>query len=217
MSAPPNSPIRILLVDDHELFREGLARLLASDPGLQLIAQCGSIPEAVSALCTTEFDLILLDVDLGLVEGTELLRRLPATPFQGRVLVITAGVDDVRARELLSLGVAGIFLKHNSPALLVQSIRQVMDGYTWIDQHHMQSVLRREEPQNHSFRQPFTAREKQVLRMVLEGRQNKEIAAALAISESGAKALMQQLFNKTGVRTRSQLVRVALEQYRDLL
>jgi DNA-binding NarL/FixJ family response regulator len=209
------TPIRILLVDDHELFREGLARLLAVDPAFQLVAQCGTVAEAVAALSGQPIDLILLDIDLGLVEGSELLRRLPAT-FQGRVLVLTGGVEEARARELLAFGVAGIFLKHDSPALLAQSIKQVMEGWTWLDQSSVRMLLKHsEEEATAPPRQQFTAREREVLRLVLQGRQNKEIASVLGISESAAKATMQQLFNKTGVRTRSQLVRVALEQYRD--
>lgn len=211
-------PVRILLVDDHELFREGLARLFSAEPAFKLVAHCGSIPEALAILAEQTIDLILLDIDLGSEDGTVLLRRLPSTPFQGRVLVITGGVGETRARELMSLGVAGIFLKHNSPALLSQSIRQVMDGWTWVDQHSMRFLLSHpEEEADRRSSQQFTSREKQVLRLVLQGRQNKEIAAQLDISESAAKSTMQQLFNKTGVRTRSQLVRVALEQYRDEL
>ncbi len=211
-------PIRILLVDDHQLFREGLARLLSAEPGLCLTAHCGTIPEAVAILSEEPIDLILLDIDLGLFEGTELLRHLPSTSFQGRVLVITGGVNETRARELMSLGVAGIFLKHSSPALLSQSIKQVMEGWTWVDHNSMRILLGHQEKETgHRPRRPFTSREKQVMRLVLQGRQNKEIAAQLDISESAAKATMQQLFNKTGVRTRSQLVRVALEQYRDEL
>ncbi|MGI9102776.1 MAG: response regulator [Terriglobales bacterium] len=208
-------PVRILLVDDHELFREGVARLLAAEPSFQLVAHCGTIDEALAVLSEHPIDLLLLDIDLGPIEGTELLRRLQSTRFKGRVLVITGGVDEARVRELLSMGVAGIFLKHNSPALLSQSIAQVMEGWTWLDQHHMRLVFTQEATADNAARQQFTAREKQVLRLVLQGRQNKEIASLLDISESAAKATMQQLFNKTGVRTRSQLVRVALEQYRD--
>ncbi len=202
-SAHSKTPVRILLVDDHELFREGLSRLLQADPAVRLVAHCGSIAEALAIVSDQTIDLILLDIDLGREDGTELLRRLTLTAFQGRVLAVTAAVDEARTRELIRLGVAGIFLKHNSPALLSQSIRQVMEGRTWFDQTSDQG-------QHHS----FTPREKQVLRLVLQGRQNKEIASQLDISESAAKAAMQQLFNKTGVRTRSQLVRVALEQYR---
>ncbi len=202
-------------MDDHELFREGIARLLAAEPEFHLVAHCGSVQEAVGILSQRAIDLILLDIDLGAIEGTELLRRLHSTPFKGRVLVITGRIDETRARELLSMGVAGIFLKHNSPALLSQSIRQVMEGWTWLDQHHMRAVFNAGEAEQTPQQQQFTSREWQVLRFVLQGRHNKEIAALLDISESAAKATMQQLFNKTGVRTRSQLVRVALEHYRD--
>jgi two-component system nitrate/nitrite response regulator NarL len=208
------SPVRIVLLDDHELFREGLARLINSETGLQLVGNCGSIPEAIKVLSEQQVDLILLDLDLGDEEGIDLLRRLPSLDYKGRILVITGGLTDFYVRELLSLKVSGIFLKHKSPALLMQSIRHVMAGGTWIDQQHLRTVF---ESSNDSEVQhkPFTSRENEVLRLVVQGLQNKEIAAKLNISESAAKATMQQLFHKTGVRTRSQLVRVALERYRD--
>jgi len=212
--AASKSPVKILLLDDHELFREGLARLIAAEPAFQLVSHCGSIPEAVAVLAEKQIDLILLDIDLGCAEGTELLPRLPALHYTGRVLVITGGVDDARARDLLSLGVAGIFLKHNSPVQLMQSMKQVMEGWTWIDQHHLRLVMQPETKTEGAAHQRFTSREKHVLRLVVQGLQNKEIAADLKISESAAKATMQQLFNKTAVRTRSQLVRVALERFK---
>jgi DNA-binding NarL/FixJ family response regulator len=213
--AASKSPVKILLLDDHELFREGLARLIAAEPEFHLVNHCGSIPEAVAVLAEKHIDLILLDIDLGSADGTELLERLPSLHYSGRVLVITGGVDDARARDLLSRGIAGIFMKHKSPVQLMQSIKHVMEGWTWLDQHHLRLVMQPEPKTERTAHERFTSREKQVLRMVVQGLQNKEIAADLNISESAAKASMQQLFNKTGVRKRSQLVRVALERYKE--
>ena len=118
---------------------------------------------------------------------------------------------------MMSIGVSGIFLKANSPDLLIEAIRAVMRGETWMDPTY---AAREKESARPEFarRARFTDRDRQVLRGVFDGLANKAIADCLQVSESAIKASLQQLFGKTGVRTRSQLVRVALENYRqDLL
>jgi len=129
---------------------------------------------------------------------------------------VTAGVDAGVAAELISSGICGVFRKHDSAALLAQAIRDVMAGKVWMDQEQLQTALSSEVavPGETGSRR-FTEREQQVLSCVFEGLANKEIAARIGVSESSVKATLQQLFSKTGVRTRSQLVRIVLEQYRD--
>jgi len=113
-------------------------------------------------------------------------------------------------------GISGVFRKHDSAALLAQGIREVMAGKVWLDQEQLEAALTSESaaPEEARTRQ-FTPRQRQVLSFVFEGLVNKEIAHRLGVSGSSVKATLQQLFSKTGVRTRSQLVRVVLEQYRD--
>ena len=107
-------------------------------------------------------------------------------------------------------------MKHGSPALLIQGIRETMDGKALFRQEILRRALQCDEPPPaHQRRASLTERERQVLSFVFEGLANKQIADRLQISETAVKATLQQLFAKTGVRTRSQLVRVALEQYRD--
>ena len=146
----------------------------------------------------------------------ESLRLAGAQGFKGKILVVTAGVDQRAAAELIRSGISGVFLKHDSAALLAQGIRDVIAGKVWLDQEQLQTALRAEvtTPQD-SQTKPFTEREQQVLSCVFEGLANKEIAARIGVSESSVKATLQQLFSKTGVRTRSQLVRIVLEQHRD--
>lgn len=218
-SAEGRARVRILLVDDHALFREGLARLLAAEADFDVVAQCGTVDEAIAIVSTRPVDLVLLDVDLGSERGSELMRRVGQRDAPARVLVVTAGLTDTEAAWFLREGAAGIFLKHDPPGVLVRSIRQVMDGEASVDHRILTGVLRMgAAPANDAHgKSPLTTREREVLRGVLEGHANKEIAADLEISESSVKAALQQLFHKTGVRTRSQLVRIALEQYRDEL
>lgn len=204
--------IRILLLDDHALFREGLSRLLETEPDLEMAALCATVGEATEILGRASIDLVLLDYDLGRERGLPFIGAARQLGFQGRFLMVTAGMTDAECVEALKLGVSGIFLKHSSPTSLAQAIRKVMAGDVSLDQGSIQALLEvARHPEPASANQPFTARESQVLQGVFEGLSNKEIGARLNISESSVKAALQQLFQKTGVRTRSQLVRIALE------
>ena len=215
--SPPARTIRIVLVDDHALFREGLSRLLGTERDFQVVAQCGTVKDALDVLSREPADVVLLDVDLGPERGSEFMAGARRIGFRGRVLVVTAGLRDDEAAFFLREGAAGIFLKHDSPAVLARSIRHVMDGEASIDQRLLAGLMRTAAEEEEPGRAALTDRERGVLRGVFEGQANKEIAVQLGISESSVKAALQQLFQKTGVRTRSQLVRIALEQYRDQL
>jgi two-component system nitrate/nitrite response regulator NarL len=207
--------IRALLVDDHSLFRESVARVLGMEPDLE-VEHCGSIREALAILARQTFDLVLLDHDLGSERASQFLPAARQAGFEGRVLVVTAWVSDTEARRLIRQGVAGIFLKEAPLSDLSASIHMVMAGGTWLDSSftHMEP----ETANNDGAAVPlFNDRQRKVLHFVLEGLSNKEIAWRLQISESYVKAILQSLFQKTGVRTRGQLVRVAFEQYEDQL
>ena len=218
MSAAAANNIRLLLIDDHTLFRESLSRLLQSEQGLEVVANCSSLIEAVRILKSHEIDMVLLDLDLGSEKGADLLEDLQAIGFEGKVLLVTAGVNDRDVPGMIRKGIAGIFMKHNPPALLVQGIRDAMNGKVLFEQDLLKRVF---EAAGESHSEPrhtgLTARERLVLSLVFEGLTNKEVADRIHISESAVKSCLQHLFTKTGVRTRSQLVRVALEKYRDEL
>ena len=210
--------IEILLVDDHALFRESVARLLSAEPGFTVVAHCGSTATGLETLRQQHVDIVLLDFDLGEREGTQFLRLAKEQGFGGKVLVVTAGVAEGEAAELIRNGASGIFMKHNSASLLAQGIRDVVAGKVLFAQELLQRVMAGgSKPESEAESERFTQRERQVLSYVFEGLANKAIAARIEASESSVKAILRQLFSKTGVRTRSQLVRIALEQHRDQL
>jgi two-component system, NarL family, nitrate/nitrite response regulator NarL len=212
-----DSPIRILLIDDHALFRESVARLLGSEPGFQVVGGCASVDAGLDFLRRDAADIVLLDFDLGGRNGTQFMHAARERGFGGQVLVVTAGVDEEEAADLIRAGVSGIFMKHKSAPLLAQAIRDVTAGKVWFDPALLRAVVARGAKSSADAQESrFTLRERQVFSCVLEGLANKEIGGRLGVSESAVKATLQQLFSKTGVRTRSQLVRIALEQYRDL-
>ena len=203
---------RLLLVDDHPLFREGLARLLASDPDFEIVAQCSTATEALQLLNRFDIDIVLLDFDLGDEQGNRFISSAHQSGYKGKILMVTAGMTATESSAALKLGASGILLKHSSPDTLAKAIRLVAKGETWVDQKViLQMAEQFPQGNTQTLPQTLTEREDQVLRGVFEGLANKEIAAKIGVSESSVKATLQQLFDKTGVRTRSQLVRIALE------
>jgi DNA-binding NarL/FixJ family response regulator len=206
--------IKLLLIDDHTLFREGLARLLEAESGLELVGNFSSTEEALKALERTSVHVVLLDFELGAKNGLEFFRAFQEKQFQGRVLMVTAGMSDADTFRALKDGASGIFLKHNPPGDLITAIHRVARGETWLDSSSLHSLVGTGSTKIKTQRIPtLNHREQAVLKDVFEGLTNKEIAVHLEISESYVKAVLQQLFAKTGVRTRSQLVRVALEKH----
>jgi DNA-binding NarL/FixJ family response regulator len=207
--------IRIALLDDHALFRDSVSRLLAAEPGFEVVATWGSMTEAIGGVSRQPVDIVLLDFDLGQRDGVQFLRSAREQGYTGKVLVVTAGVDKSEAAALIRSGVSGIFTKNNSAALLAEGIRDVMAGKVWFDHELLQELVGGAKPPANTPTERFSERERLVLSGVFEGLGNKEIAERIGVSESSVKATLQQLFAKTGVRTRSQLVRIALEQYKN--
>jgi len=215
--------IRILLVDDHSLFRESLGRLLEAEPDLRIVATCATAAEGLAVLDRESVDVVLLDYDLGDEQGTVFLEEAKVRRFAGRILMVTAGMTDAGTLRAFENGTSGIFLKHSPPAQLIDAIHKVTSGEMWLDSRAVRSLvagmsektetLQSMQNTTQDITQALGARERSVLKGVFEGLTNKEIAGHLQISESSVKAVLQQLFDKTGVRTRSQLVRIAIEQH----
>jgi len=204
--------IRLLLLDDHVLFRESLSRLLASEPDFEMAGHCGDAAEALEMLRTTPVDIVLLDFDLGGEHASHFAAAARAAGFEGKILMVTAGMSAAESSYALTNGASGIFLKHSSPGNLAQAIRMVANGQMWVDPKIVRMLAEGvPRPEDQSLQSLLTNRERQVLQALFEGLTNKEIAGQLGVSESAVKATLQQLFQKTRVRTRSQLVRIALE------
>jgi DNA-binding NarL/FixJ family response regulator len=204
-------PIRLLLVDDHPLFREGLSRLLASEPEFEMVAHCGTAAEGLEKLRHAEIDVVLLDFDLGDRQGNHFLSSAFQSGYAGKILMVTAGMSARESSAALRLGASGIVLKHSSPGALADAIRKVARGEMWVDQKIIQQMADSLQEDQPLPRPVLTFREDQVLQGVFEGLTNKEIAVKIGVSEDSVKATLKHLFLKTGARTRSQLVRIALE------
>jgi len=212
--------IRILLIDDHTLFRESLVRLLEQEPDFQVVGRCATVAEGSEALANADVDVVLLDYDLGNEVGTDLLARLEAGKHSARAILVTAGMRPGATLNAVAAGVAGVVLKHSDPRHLVEAIRKVAAGETWWDAGILRTIATSAKDAANGpasarpiSARPITERQRQVLRSILDGLTNKEIASRMQASETSVKATVQELFSKAGVRTRSQLVRVAIERY----
>lgn len=206
--------VSLLLVDDHALFRESLVRLLESEPDFHVVAHCATVSEAVRYLEENKVDVVLLDYDLGQEAGTDLLKKLH--PYgDAKVLMVTAGMSDNVTRSTLQSGVAGIIFKHSGPGQLVEAIHRVARGEMWLDSGAIRSLVAvtNETREQQPMSQSLTNRQREVLSCILDGLTNKEIAVKMQTSETSIKGVIQDLFRKAGVRTRSQLVRIAIEKH----
>ena len=193
-----------------------MARLLASEPGLEIAGECGSAAEALEVLGASPVNVVLLDFDHATDGADGFMSAARRKGFQGRFLVL-AGTLDARASAVaIKLGVSGVFLKSETPDRLVHAITLVANGAVWLDQRIIrlladQSVDRFPQPAEQGSPNLLTERERKVLLGILGGLSNKNIADKLGVSEGAVKTSVQQLFHKAGVRSRSRLVRAALE------
>jgi DNA-binding NarL/FixJ family response regulator len=158
-------------------------------------------------LARAPVDIVLLDYDLEDDTGTRFISAAAASGYTGKILMVTAGMNELQCALAWKLGISGIALKHSSPASLLEAIRTVFGGGVW---DHKKGE--RSSPSSQKHAPGLTPRERQVLRGILEGLTNKDIARHIGVSLSSVKGSLQQLFDKTGVRTRSQLVRIAIER-----
>jgi two-component system nitrate/nitrite response regulator NarL len=210
-------PIGLFLLDDHAMFREGLARVLEKEPDLKVVGQCASTAQALTLLPSSGASMVLLDVDLGPERALDFVIHAKRKGFAGHILVLTAGVSGPEAVQLVQAGVAGILHKHHSTSILCKTIRQVAAGEVCLEKNYLSSLFQSLDRTRTQARPRLTERDKTVLRAIFQGQTNKEIGGQLDISEGAVKASLRQLFEKLNVRTRAQLVKVALEQYRDQL
>jgi two-component system, NarL family, nitrate/nitrite response regulator NarL len=208
-------PINLLLLDDHAMFREGLARTLEKETDLRVVAQCESSEEALQ--CLTDVNVVLLDVDLNHERGLAFVEAAKKISFPGRILVVTAGIGGHEAVRMIQAGVDGILDKRNSGRTLCESIRKVVAGEACIEEKYVSSLVRSVDRTRNANYPRLTERDRALLHYLLEGLTNREIGTELRISEGAVKASLHHLFEKLNVRTRSQLVKIALEQYQDQL
>ncbi|MFL6291190.1 MAG: response regulator [Thermoanaerobaculia bacterium] len=204
-------PIRILIVDDHVIVREG-ARALLEDEGFEVVAEAGSGDEAVERARALAPDVVVIDLVMPGLSAIEAIRRIRGSCPETQVLVLTTFLDDRQVHEAIAAGAIGYLLKDVLKADLARAIRDAAQGRPWLhpeaQRSLMQRVAARPAPSPH---EALTPRERAVLELIGRGRSNKEIAAALHLSEGTVKGYTSVIFDKLGVSDRTQAALYAVK------
>ncbi len=204
------NPIRVLLVDDQALFREGLRQILSVQPSLQVVGEAPNGAEALRSVKTLEPQVVLMDLRMPVLGGVEATRRLRLLHPHCRVIVLTTFDDDEEVFEALRAGAAGYLLKDAPAARLVEAILAAARGESFLQPSIAAKVvaefsrLTRPRPSSDPVVGSLTDREREVLRYLASGKSNKEIAVALDLVEGTVKNHMTNILGKLGVLDRTQ-------------
>jgi two-component system, NarL family, nitrate/nitrite response regulator NarL len=206
--------IRILVADDHAIFRDGLRKLLEASDDAQIVGEAANGVECTKMLAKLKPDILLLDLRMPEKDGLAVLEELNFDSMTTRVIVLTAAEDDRDVVRAMRLGARGVVLKQSASDLLLKSIHKVYDGEIWLDNRMTAEVIdafkksaeagqRREKPL-------LSEREKEIVQLVAQGFRNREIGEKLFISEQTVKNHLHNIFDKLGVSDRLELALYAI-------
>jgi two-component system nitrate/nitrite response regulator NarL len=209
--------IRVLIADDHPIFRQGLRTILEAEDGFVVVAEAADGNEAVRLARDFQPDVLLLDLAMPGVSGMEALAELAAAPTPVRTIMLTAAIEKAEIVKALQLGAAGVVLKSSSTDLLFKSIRSVMAGQHWIGRDAVSDLVQAlraqigavpEKPARERF--GLTRREIEITSSVVAGLSNREIARKLSLSEDTVKHHLTNIVNKMGASNRLELALFAV-------
>lgn len=210
----PKQAIRVLVADDHAIFREGLRKLLEGADDVQIVGEAANGVECAKLLAKHKPDILLLDLRMPEKDGLGVLEEINFDSTPTRVIILTAAEDDRDVVRAMRLGARGVVLKQSASDLLVKSIRKVNEGEIWLDNRMTAEVIdafkkssesgqRREKPL-------LSDREKEIVQLVAQGFRNREIGEKLFISEQTVKNHLHNIFDKLGVSDRLELALYAI-------
>ena len=219
MDARKSQTVRILIADDHPIFRDGLKRLLESERGFKVIGEACDGVEAVKMVRQLSPEILLLDLAMPQRPGLEALREMSTDATSVRVILLTAGAEKDQIVEALQLGARGVVLKDSATQILLKAIHAVMAGEYWVGRESVSNLVQYLRgligSATNAARQRkygLTPRELEIISAVVAGYANKEIAEHFKISEDTVKHHLSNIFDKVGVSTRLELALFAVNQ-----
>jgi DNA-binding NarL/FixJ family response regulator len=199
--------IRIIIADDHAIFRDGLRRLLMTDHGFTVVAEAADGKEAIRLTRDLHPDIVLLDLAMPRMPGMDVLRELGHSEHSVRIILLTAAIQPFEVTGAFQLGARGVVLKSSPPELLLKAIHAVAEGKHWVEGEALTDWTR-------IVRKPagvagLTSREVEIISAIQSGNSNREIANKLGISEETVKRHLSNIFGKLGVSSRLELALLA--------
>jgi DNA-binding NarL/FixJ family response regulator len=216
-----SEPIRIVIADDHPIFRDGLRRLLALETDFEVVAEAADGKEVLEVVEQFNPDILLLDLKIPALDGLAALQKLQLNKRRTKVIVLTASEDKNEFVQAMKFGTSGIVLKQTATELLIKSIRKVHAGEIWLDSNTTAAVMRQFAAPNESVapastrdrdRSPLSQREREIVALVSQGYKNKEMAEKMFISEQTVKNHLHNIFDKLGVSDRLELALYAIHK-----
>jgi two-component system nitrate/nitrite response regulator NarL len=217
----PLNPVRIVVADDHSIFRQGLIKLLEARPNLTVVGAANDGDEALALVGTLQPDVLLLEMLMPTMRGMAVLRELKGLSANTGALIVTAAIDRTELAASLELGARGVVLKESASDILFKSIQAVMAGEYWVGRKAVATLAMAKEsaalfpaPTRKYF--GLTPREREIVGVILTGCSNSDIAAKFSISEKTVKHHLTNIFDKLGVSSRLELALFALHHKLEL-
>ena len=216
--ANPEPAIRILIADDHAIFRDGLRKLLEAEPGFTVVGEAADGSEAVMLAVRLQPDILLLDLAMPRTPGLDALPELASACPNLRTILLTAAIERPQVAKALQLGARGVVMKESATQLLLKCIRTVMKGEYWVGREGVTDLVQylregaRDTRQKEPLRKDFglTAREMEIVAAIVGGYTNRDIAQKFSISEDTVKHHLTNVFDKLGVSNRLELALFAV-------
>lgn len=205
------APTRVVVADDHDVVRQGLKRLLDRAPEIEVVGEARNGLQALQSVEDLQPDVLLLDIEMPLMDGIEVARRLQEAKFEVRILILSAYDDREYIRALLEIGVSGYLIKGDAPSKIVEAVRGVASGEKgWVSPQVLKKI---ETMQQWVYKQEILVqREIEMLRMMEQGKSESVIAEMLKMNSLECHQAIHSLMQKIGVKSRKEAVEIALRE-----
>ena len=209
-----SQPIRVFVAEDHAIVRKGICALLTLEPGIEVVGEAGNGLEAVRAIPACQPDVILMDLVMPEMDGIEAIQRIVARRPAARILVLTSFATDDKVFPAIKAGAMGYLLKDSEPGDVVEAIRQLHQGEPSLHPRIARKLMQElsQPPDQPPTPDPLTEREMEVLRLVAQGKNNRDIAGELTITEGTVRVHVSSILGKLHLASRTQAALYALRE-----